>query len=112
MGAKLRVVRRRIRSVQSTMRITRAMELIAASRIVRAQQRAQQTRPYASSITRVLSNVASQADSLDHPLLEERPERRAAAGVVVFPDRGLGGGENPSVLLPGEAMGAPLAGAR
>src|SRR6266496_2738813 len=75
MGAKLRVVRRRIRSVQSTMRITRAMELIAASRIVRAQQRAQQTRPYASSITTVLSNVASQADELDHPMLEQREEK-------------------------------------
>src|SRR5438132_3996071 len=110
MGAKLRVVRRRIRSVQSTMRITRAMELIAASRIVRAQQRAQQTRPYASSITRVLSNVASQADSLDHPLLEERPERRAAAVFVVTSDRGLCGAYNSNVLRTAEELYARLRG--
>ncbi len=104
MGAKLRVVRRRIRSVQSTMRITKAMELIAASRILRAQQRAKQTKPYADSITRVLSYVASQADALDHPLLDERPERRAAAVFVVTSDRGLAGAYNSNVLRTAEEL--------
>ena len=110
MGAKLRVVRRRIRSVQSTMRITRAMELIAASRIVRAQQRAQQTRPYATRITRVLENVASQADSLDHPLLEQREEKRAAAVFVVTSDRGLCGAYNSNVLKRAEELFSRLRG--
>src|SRR5437870_6079335 len=108
MGAKLRVVRRRIRSVQSTMRITRAMELIAASRIVRAQQRAQQTRPYASSITTVLSNVASQADELDHPMLEQREEKHAAAVFVVTSDRGLCGAYNSNVLRTAEELFSKL----
>ncbi len=108
MGAKLRVVRRRIRSVQSTMRITRAMELIAASRILRAQQRVAQTRPYASSITTVLSNVASQADELDHPLLEQRAEKRAASVFVVTSDRGLAGGYNSNVLRTAEELFARL----
>jgi F-type H+-transporting ATPase subunit gamma len=86
------------------MRITKAMELIAASRILRAQQRAQQTRPYADSITRVLSYVASQADALDHPLLDERPERRAAAVFVVTSDRGLAGAYNSNVLRTAEEL--------
>jgi F-type H+-transporting ATPase subunit gamma len=103
-GAKLRVVRRRIKSVQSTMRITKAMELIAASRIVRAQLRAQQTRPYASSITTVLSNVASQADELDHPLLDHRTEKSAAAVFVVTSDRGLCGAYNSNALRTAEEL--------
>jgi F-type H+-transporting ATPase subunit gamma len=90
------------------MRITKAMELIAASRILRAQQRAQQTKPYADSITRVLSYVASQADALDHPLLDERPERRAAAVFVVTSDRGLAGAYNSNVLRTGEELFARL----
>ena len=61
MGAKLRIVRRRIRSVQSTKKITRAMELIASSRIVRAQQRVEAARPYAVELTRVMEDVASRS---------------------------------------------------
>ncbi len=98
MGAKLRVVRRRIRSVQSTMKITRAMELIAASRIVKAQQRVESARPYAELLTRAMEDVAQQTGSLAHPLLEER-ERSARAGVfVVTSDRGLAGSYNSNVL--------------
>ena len=58
MGAQLRVVRRRIRSVQSTMKITRAMELIASSRIVKAQQRVEASRPYAIQLTQAMEDVA------------------------------------------------------
>ena len=72
MGAKLRVVRRRIRSVQSTKKITRAMELIASSRIVKAQQRVESSRPYAVQLTAAMEDVARQTGSLAHPLLEER----------------------------------------
>jgi F-type H+-transporting ATPase subunit gamma len=86
------------------MRITKAMELIAASRIVRAQLRAQQTRPYAASITTVLSNVASQADELDHPMLEQRSDKRAAAVFIVTSDRGLCGGYNSNVLRTAEEL--------
>ncbi len=108
MGARLRQTRRRIRSVQSTMRITRAMELIAASRIVKAQQRVQRSRPYAERLTATLQNVASQADSLEHPMLEPRPERRAAAVFVVTSDRGLAGAYNANVLRTTEELLAKL----
>jgi F-type H+-transporting ATPase subunit gamma len=98
MGAKLRVVRRRIRSVQSTMKITRAMELIAASRIVKAQQRVFQARPYADLLTAAMEDVARQTGTLVHPLLEER-ERPERAGVLVMTsDRGLAGSYNANVL--------------
>jgi len=108
MGAKLRETRRRIRSIESTKRITKAMELIAASRILRAQQRVQQSRPYSQLITHVIRNVASQMDELVHPLLEERAERRAAAVVVVTSDRGFAGAYNSNVLRTTEELLARL----
>jgi F-type H+-transporting ATPase subunit gamma len=98
MGAKLRAARRRIRSVQSTMKITRAMELIATSQIRRAQLRVQQARPYAEQITRAIGDVTAQAETLEHPLLEVRPEPEAAAVLVVTSDRGLCGAYNANVL--------------
>jgi F-type H+-transporting ATPase subunit gamma len=98
MGAQLRVVRRRIRSVQSTMKITRAMELIAASRIVKAQQRVESSRPYAELLTRAMEDVARQTGSLVHPLLEERAEPRRAGVLVLTSDRGLAGSYNSSVI--------------
>ena len=98
MGAKLRVVRRRIRSVQSTAKITRAMELIAASRIVKAQQRVFEARPYADLLTAAMEDVARQTGSLVHPLLEER-ENAARAGVLIMSsDRGLAGSYNANIL--------------
>ena len=72
MGAQLRVVRRRIRSVQSTKKITRAMELIASSRIVKAQQRVEASRPYAVQLTEAMEDLARNSGSFSHPLLEER----------------------------------------
>jgi len=97
MGAQLRVLRRRIRSVQSTKKITRAMELIAASRIMRAQQRVADSKPYADEITRVLTALAS-SSNVDHPLLVERENPRRAAVLVVTSDRGLAGAYNANVL--------------
>ncbi|MGZ5299570.1 MAG: F0F1 ATP synthase subunit gamma, partial [Actinomycetota bacterium] len=82
MGAQLRVVRRRIRSVQSTKKITRAMELIASSRIVKAQQRVEASRPYAVQLTAAMEDVARQTGSVAHPLLEER-ESPAKVGVLI-----------------------------
>src|SRR3954464_8362645 len=108
MAAQIRVLRRRIRSVQSTKKITRAMELIAASRIARAQQRARAAAPYAEEITRVISQVASQGGSMTHPLVVDRPTPRSAAVIVVTSDRGLAGGYNSNVLRVAEDVNAVL----
>jgi F-type H+-transporting ATPase subunit gamma len=98
MGAKIRVVRRRIRSVQSTMKITRAMELIASSRIVKAQKRVEQARPYAIQLTAAMEDVAASTGQLTHPLLEAREHPTRAGIFVVTSDRGLAGSYNSSVL--------------
>jgi F-type H+-transporting ATPase subunit gamma len=108
MAAQIRVLRRRIRSVQSTKKITRAMELIAASRIAKAQQRAAAAAPYAEEITRVISAVASQGGSMSHPLVVDRPNPRAAAVIIVTSDRGLAGGYNSNVLRAAEDLNAKL----
>ena len=97
MGAQVRVYRRRIKSVRSTKKITRAMELIAASRIVKAQAAVKAAQPYAQQITRVISALASQS-TIDHPLLQEKPDRGRAAVLVVTSDRGLAGGYNANAL--------------
>ncbi len=104
MGAKLRTIRRRIRSVQSTMKITRAMELIAASRILRAQQRVEAARPYAELLTRAMEDVARQTGPLVHPLLEDRPRPERAGVFVVTSDRGLAGAYNANVLRRAEEL--------
>ena len=78
MGAQQRVYRRRIKTVQSTKKITKAMELIAASRIAKAQQAVNAARPYEREITRVLSALASQS-TIDHPLVNEKPNPSRAA---------------------------------
>ena len=97
-----RVLRRRIRSVQSTKKITRAMELIAASRIVKAQQRVAAARPYSEQITEVIRNLAATGAGQDHPLLRPRDDIRAVAFVVVTADRGLAGAYNSSVIRTAE----------
>src|SRR3954463_11892693 len=74
------------------------MELIAASQIRRAQERVQQARPYAEQITRAIGDVTGQADNLEHPLLEERKDPKAAAVFVVTSDRGLAGAYSANVL--------------
>ena len=102
MGAKLRDVQRRIRSVQSTKKITRAMELIAASRIVKAQARVAAAVPYADRITDVARHLQESGGS-SHPLLLPRPEIRNVALVVIGADRGLCGGYNSSVIRAAEA---------
>ena len=104
MGAKLRVVRRRIKSVQSTMKITRAMELIAASRILKAQSRVEAARPYAERLTAAMEDVARQTGGLVHPLLEERPDPKRAAVLVLTSDRGLAGAYNTNALKRAERL--------
>ncbi|HZD80212.1 MAG TPA: F0F1 ATP synthase subunit gamma, partial [Actinomycetota bacterium] len=93
-----------------TMKITRAMELIAASRIVKAQQRVEAARPYAELLTRAMEDVARQTGSLVHPLLEHRPEPRRAGVLVVTSDRGLAGAYSTNVIRRAEALGREIAG--
>lgn len=80
------------------MKITRAMELIAASQIRRAQDRVQRARPYAEQITRAIGDITGQAEGLEHPLLERRENPRSAAVLVVTSDRGLAGAYSANVL--------------
>ena len=108
MGAQLREYRRRIKSVQSTKKITKAMELIAASRIVKAQQRIHAARPYAEAITGVVSAVASQSGNVEHPLTTSRENPSRAAVLLVTSDRGLAGGYSANVLRAGEALNGLL----
>ncbi|HWC35039.1 MAG TPA: F0F1 ATP synthase subunit gamma [Mycobacteriales bacterium] len=109
MGAQLREARRRIKSVQSTKKITRAMELIAASRIVKAQQRIAASRPYAEAITEVVRSVtAPGVVSEDHPLTTPRESVGAAALLLITSDRGLAGGYSANILRAGEQTTAKL----
>ena len=97
-GGQERVLRRRIKSVQSTKKITKAMELISASRIVKAQQRVAAARPYAEQITAVIGNLAAAGASLSSPLLQSRDDVRTVALVVIVSDRGLAGAYNGNVI--------------
>jgi F-type H+-transporting ATPase subunit gamma len=109
MGAQLRAVRRRISTVKSTAKITKAQELIASSRIVKAQQRAQAAGPYARAITEAVEAVVSRSTSVKHPLVAE-PERPVRSAVLVLTsDRGFCGGYNASVLREAQALNALLA---
>lgn len=103
MAAQIRVLRRRIKSTQSIKKITRAMELIATSRIVKARARVEESRPYAEQITAMLTELASNS-ALDHPLLVERPDPQRAAVLVITSDRGQAGGYNAGVLKEAEGL--------
>ena len=103
MGGQLRVYRRRITSVSATKKITRAQELIATARIVKAQQRVAQSTPYAREITRAVSAVASHSNAR-HPLIGERPNLRRAAVVLVTADRGFAGAYNSAAVKQAEQL--------
>jgi len=105
--AQLRVIRARIRSVTATAKITRAMELIAASRIVRAQRRVVESTPYATELTRVVSALATYS-RLEHPLATEIENPTRAAVLLCTSDRGLAGAYSSSVLREGERLFARL----
>ena len=96
-SAELRIIRRRIASVSATRKITRAMELIAASRIVKAQQRVLQSRPYVSSLIEVISNVGRDAGGSGH-LLSEVRDVSTVGMVVISSDRGLAGAYNSNLI--------------
>jgi F-type H+-transporting ATPase subunit gamma len=94
-------IRRRIRAVKSTQQITKAMKMVAASKLRRAQERTQQTRPYATQMRRVLNSLASRVDPSTHPLLDLRTPPKAGGRVlliVITADRGLCGSFNTNVI--------------
>src|SRR5690242_12995655 len=94
-------IRRRIRAVKSTQQITKAMKMVAASRLRRAQERVQHARPFASEMRRVLNSLASRVDPASHPLLDERAIPRAGGKIlliVITADRGLCGSFNTNVI--------------
>ena len=94
-------IRRRVRAVKSTQQITKAMKMVAASRLRRAQERIQQARPFALQMRRVLHSLASRVDPTAHPLLDERTEPKAngrALLIVVTADRGLCGSFNTNII--------------
>src|SRR6201988_1099537 len=97
-------IRRRIRSVTNTRQITRAMKMVSAARLRRAQERALAARPYAQMLTNVLKSLVSRADIFDpetgellHPLLVRRPEKNVLL-IVVTGDKGLAGAFNANIL--------------
>ena len=103
MGAQLRVYRQKIKSAQTTKKITRAMELIAASRIQKAKARVAASTPFANAITRAVSAVAAHSN-IDHPLTTEPITVERAAVVIFSSDRGLAGAFNSQVLREAEEL--------
>jgi F-type H+-transporting ATPase subunit gamma len=98
MGAQLRAVRRRISSVTSISKITRAQELIASSRIIRAQQRMRSAEPYSRELTLAVEAVISRSASVNHPFTTERPRITRAAVLILTSDSGFCGAYNANVL--------------
>ncbi|HEY0167203.1 MAG TPA: F0F1 ATP synthase subunit gamma [Jatrophihabitans sp.] len=107
MGAQLRVYRRQIKSVQSTQKITKAMELIAASRIVKAQNRVNAARPYADELTRALAALGKDS-SLKHPLLTGAENAKRTGILLVTSDRGLAGGYSANAIKKANELAASV----
>jgi len=105
MGAQLRVYRRRMRSVKATKKITKAMELISASRIVKAQQRVAASTPYANELTRAVSAVATYS-STNHPLTTASENPKRAAILIISADRGMAGAYSNNAIKEGEQLAA------
>ena len=103
MAGQVRILRRRIRTTRSTKKITKAMELVATSRIAKAQARVAASRPYAVAITNVMTALASNAN-IDHPLLQPREVVRRAGVLVITSDRGLCGGYNANAIRTAEQL--------
>src|SRR6478672_2038694 len=107
MGAQQRVFRQRISAVRSTKKITKAMELIAASRIVKAQQRVKESSPYAEAITETITIVAS-SSSTEHVLTTEREDPGRVAVLVITSDRGLAGAYSSTALRSAKQLSVQL----
>lgn len=103
MAAQLRVLRQRLKSTQSIKKITKAMELVATSRIAKAQDRVAASLPYAKAITDVMTSLASNA-SVNHPLLQPRTTVRRSGVLIVTSDKGMCGGYNYNVIKTAEQL--------
>lgn len=97
-SGEIRLLRRRIKSVESTKKITRAMEMIAASRIMRAQRRVNEARPYAEQLTEIIRGLAASNEARDLPLVVHHDEVDRSGVIVLTSDRGLAGAYNANVL--------------
>ena len=107
MGAQLRVYKRRIRSVTATKKITKAMEMIAASRVVKAQRKVAASTPYATELTRAVTAVGTGSNT-KHPLTTEAETATRSAVLLLTSDRGLAGAFNSNAIkVAGAADGAP-----
>ncbi|MFF9033194.1 MULTISPECIES: F0F1 ATP synthase subunit gamma [Streptomyces] len=107
MGAQLRVYKRRIRSVTATKKITKAMEMIAASRVVKAQRKVAASTPYATELTRAVTAVAGGSNT-KHPLTTEPENPTRAAVLLLTSDRGLAGAFNSNAIKAAEKLTAKL----
>ncbi len=97
-GGQERILRRRIKSVESTKKITRAMELIAATRVLKAQERANAARPYSEEITSVIGDLIRAGAAKDHPLLRDNADADTRAVICITSDRGLCGAYNSTMM--------------
>ncbi len=109
MGAQLRVYRRRMRSVKATKKITKAMELISASRIVKAQQRVWASTPYANELTRAVTALATYSTT-SHPLTTPSENPKRAAILIITADRGMAGAYSNNAIKEGEQLATLLRG--
>ena len=103
-AGELRVLRRRVRSVKSTQKITRSFELIAASKIAKARRAVEAARPYASLVTRVIADLATENEAMGHPLLAPHESIDRVAVIAIAGDRGLAGAYNTNVLRRAERL--------
>jgi len=102
--ASLKAIRKRVSSVKSTQKITKAMKMVSAAKLRRAQEAATAARPYADKITALMGNVAARVGSSSHPLLEQREHERTIDVLLVTGDRGLCGGYNTNLIRKAEAL--------
>lgn len=102
--ASLKIIRKRITSVKSTQKITKAMKMVSAAKLRRAQGAVTAARPYADKLTALLRNVAARVGATAHPLLQQRQEERLVHVLLVTGDRGLCGGYNANLIRKAEAL--------
>ncbi|WP_379129940.1 ATP synthase F1 subunit gamma [Paenibacillus sp. sgz500958] len=97
MARSMRDIKRQIKSVQNTRQITKAMEMVAASKLRKAQEKAEAARPYSQKLKEVVSSIAAGTQGIQHPMLVSRPVKKTAY-LIVTSDRGLAGGYNANIL--------------
>jgi F-type H+-transporting ATPase subunit gamma len=102
--ANLKIIRKRITSVKSTQKITKAMKMVSAAKLRRAQDAAIAARPYAKKLTDLLHNATARVGATAHPLLQTRPEERMIHVLLVSADRGLAGGYNANIIRAAESL--------